>query len=332
MTAAERREHAQATLDSLADAVLSTDLDGRVTYLNNAAEVLTGWSRQAATGLPLGEVFKSEGLGTDCVLVRRDGHRTEIEYSTTQIIDAHGDQRGAVVTFRDAGPARTASRQLSHLAEHDALTGLPNRLVLNDRLGAAIALAERHNTPLAVLFLDVDGFKAVNDSLGHAAGDAILQSIAARLRSALRRSDTVSRYSGDEFVIVLPEIEQSDDAALVAKKLVQAASGPHRVESRTVSVTASVGIALYPDDGRAAETLVKHADAAMYDAKRAGAGSYRLFTPDLLLTPDPPLADRARPRAHPAGSRRRTWTRRIFPLFENLEDYQPVLREPVREH
>lgn len=324
MTADERRERAEATLNSLADAVLSTDLDGHVTYLNHAAEVLTGWSRQAATGRPLGEVFKTVGLGADCVLVRRDGHETEIEHSATPILDADGQRRGTVMVFRDAGPAREATRHLSRLAEHDVLTDLPNRLLLNDRLTGAIALAERHNKPLAVLFLDVDGFKAVNDSLGHAAGDAILRSIAARLGAALRRSDTVSRYSGDEFVIVLAEIEQGDDAALVAKKLVRAASGPHRIDSRNVTVTASVGIALYPDDGRDAETLIKHADAAMYDAKRTGLGSFRLFTPDLHLAPDVAAPDRALPRALPvAGPRRRTWTRRTFPLFESLEDYRP---------
>lgn len=324
MTADARPDHAEATLNSLADAVLCTDLDGHVTYLNHTAEVLTGWSRQAAIGRPLGEVFRTVGLGADCVLVRRDGHQTEIEHSATPILDAHGQSQGAVMVFRDVGPAREASRHLSRLAAHDALTDLPNRLLLNDRLTGAIALAERHNKPVAVLFLDVDGFKAVNDSLGHAAGDALLRSIAVRLQAALRRSDTVSRYSGDEFVIVLPEIEQGDDAALVARKLVQAASGPHRIDSRNVTVTASVGIALFPDDGRDAETLIKHADTAMYDAKRTGVGSFRLFTPDLRIASGLAAPDRAQPRALPVvGPRRRTWTRRTFPLLESLEDYQP---------
>jgi len=324
MTTDERRAHVEATLDCLADAVLSTDLDGHVTYLNQAAETLTGWSRQEATGRPIDEVFKTVGVGADCVLVRRDGHRTEIEHSTTSIFDADGQRRGAVTVFRDAGPARELTRQLSHLAEHDALTDLPNRLLLNDRLTRAIALAERHHKPLAVLFLDVDGFKAVNDSLGHAAGDAILRSIAARLGAAIRKSDTVSRYSGDEFVIVLPEIEQGDDAAVVARKLVRAASGPHRIDARNVTVTASVGIALYPDDGRDAETLIKRADAAMYDAKRTGLGSFRLFTPDLIEPTDLAAPDRNAVRTPAtAGSRRRSWTRRTLPLFESLEDYRP---------
>ena len=323
MTADERREYAEATLNSIADAVLSTDLEDRVTYLNQAAEVLTGWSCQEAVGQTLGEVFRTIGIGADCVLVHRDGRETEIELSTTPILDAHGQRRGAVQIFRDAGPARRISRHLSHLAAHDALTDLPNRLLLNDRLNAAIALAQRNNRLLAVLFLDVDGFKAVNDSLGHAAGDALLRSIAARLTAAIRRSDTVSRYSGDEFVVVLPEIEQADDAAVVAKKLVRAASGPHRVDARNVTVTASVGIALYPDDGGDAETLINRADTAMYDAKRNGPGTFRLFTPELHLVADHAVADRALQNSVAANeSRRRNWPRRPLPLFEGLENHR----------
>ncbi|HEX5070405.1 MAG TPA: diguanylate cyclase [Vicinamibacterales bacterium] len=325
MTADERREQAEATLDSLADAVLTTDLDGRVSYLNPAAEALTGWSRQEAANQPVADVFRILGAGADCVLVSRDGRVIEVEHTATTLLDAHGQTRGEVIVFRDAGPAREASRHLSHLAAHDALTDLPNRLLLNDRLTRAIAFAERHNKPVAVLFLDVDGFKAVNDSLGHAAGDAILRSIARRLKAVLRRSDTVSRYSGDEFVIVLPEIDQTDDAALVAKKLVRAASGPHRIDARNVTVTASVGIALYPDDGRDAEVLIKHADSAMYQAKRTGAGSFRLFRPDLHPAPDVAAPEAVAPPPPQAPEpRRRAWTRRgTFPLFEDLDDLDP---------
>jgi diguanylate cyclase (GGDEF)-like protein len=162
---------------------------------------------------------------------------------------------------------------MSHLAQHDALTGLPNRLLLNDRLAEAIALAHRRGKPLAVLFLDVDRFKAINDSLGHLAADRILRSVATRLSGALRQSDTVCRYGGDEFVIVLPEIEHMDDAEFVATKLLRAVAEPHRVDAHDVTVTASVGVSLYPDHGRDAVTLIAHADAAMYDAKRAGLGA-----------------------------------------------------------
>ncbi len=293
------RERAEVTLNSIGDAVLSTDIDGRVTYLNLAAEAMTGWSREAASGRPLDDVFhiidgatreparnplnlaielnKAVGLTANCVLVRRDGHESEIEDSAAPIHDKDGRLTGAVIVFRDVGAALETSRQMSRLAQHDVLTGLPNRLLLHDRLTEAIALGHRHNKPLAVCFLDVDGFKGVNDSLGHAAADEVLQSIAFRLTGALRQSDTVSRISGDEFVIVLSEIERVEDAAFVANKLLQAIAAPHHVESQDVRVTASLGVSLYPDHGQDADTLITNADAAMYHAKRAGAGHYKLF-------------------------------------------------------
>jgi diguanylate cyclase (GGDEF)-like protein/PAS domain S-box-containing protein len=292
------QDQAEATLDSIGDAVLSTDIDGHVLYLNVAAEAMTGWSREAAAGRPLDEVFhiidretrqvagnpmslavrlnKTVGLAANCILVRRDGRESAIEDSAAPIHDRDGHVTGAVIVFRDVGTALETSRQMSHLAQHDALTGLPNRLLLNDRLAEAIALAHRRHKPLAVLFLDVDGFKAINDSLGHATADRVLQSVAARLSGALRQSDTVCRYGGDEFVIVLPEIERSEDAAFVATKLLQAVARPHSVDAHDVTVTASVGVSLYPDHGWDAETLIAHADAAMYDAKRIGVGAYRL--------------------------------------------------------
>jgi len=264
---------------------------------------MTGWSREAATGRPLGEVFRiidresreaardplslavqlnrTVGLTPNCLLVRRDGHETAVEDSAAPIRDDSGKLIGAVIVFRDVGAALEMSRQMSYLAQHDLLTGLPNRLLLNDRLTEAIALARRRRKPLAVLFLDVDGFKTVNDSLGHAAGDRILQSVAARLGGALRQSDTVSRYGGDEFVIVLSEIEHPGDAGPVARKLLRAVAGPHRVAAEGVAVSASLGVTLYPDHGQAADVLISNADAAMYAAKRAGVGNYRLFEPGM---------------------------------------------------
>ena len=292
------REQAEATLNSLGDAVLSTDLEGRVVYVNRAAEAMTGWSREAAIGRPVDEVFriidrrtreaasnpmalalqldKTVGLSANCLLVRRDSCELAIEDSAAPIHDQEGRVTGAVIVFRDVGAALETSRQMSHLAQHDALTGLPNRLLLNDRLLAAIAMAHRHGTRLAVLFLDIDDFKAANDALGHPAADDVLRSIAARLIGALRHSDTVSRYGGDEFVIVLSEIDGADAAGLVARKLLLAVAGTHGIDSNGPPFTASVGVSLYPDHGEDAATLITRADAAMYEAKRAGAGSYRL--------------------------------------------------------
>jgi diguanylate cyclase (GGDEF)-like protein/PAS domain S-box-containing protein len=284
--------------------VLSTDVAGRVTYLNLAAEAMTGWSREAAAGQTLESVFhiidretrevarnpmrlaveldKTVGLTPNCVLVRRDGRETAIEDSAAPIHDRDGQVTGAVIVFRDVGAALETSRQMSHLAQHDLLTGLPNRLLLNDRLTEAIALARRRQQSLAVCFLDVDGFKGINDSLGHAAGDQILRSIASRLGGALRDSDTVCRFGGDEFVIVLSEIAHADHAATVARKLLHAAAGPHRVGGQDVAVTASVGVTIYPGDGLDADTLIAHADVAMYASKRAGLNHYRLFEPGMV--------------------------------------------------
>jgi diguanylate cyclase (GGDEF)-like protein/PAS domain S-box-containing protein len=293
------RERAEVTLNSIGDAVLSTDLAGNVTYLNLAAEAMTGWSRESAAGRPLDDVFhiitrqtrevarnpmtlavlldKTVGLTPNCILVRRDGLETEIEDSAAPIHDQDGRVTGAVIVFRDVGTALETSRHMSHLAQHDVVTGLPNRLLLNDRLAEAIALGHRRSKPLAVCFLDVDGFKDINDVLGHTAGDRLLRSIAARVSGALRASDTVSRYGGDEFVIVLSEIEHAEDAASVAGKILQAVAEPHRINAQVVTVTASLGVTLFPDHGRDADTLIMNADAAMYDAKRAGLGQYRIF-------------------------------------------------------
>jgi diguanylate cyclase (GGDEF)-like protein len=188
---------------------------------------------------------------------------------------------GAVIVFRNVGAALETSRQMSHLAQHDTLTGLPNRLLLTDRLTEAMALARRRHQALAVLFLDVDGFKDINDARGHLTGDRILQSIAATLTRTLRQSDTVSRYGGDEFVIVLTALEDSAHGVLVATKLLHAIAEPHQTTGEEVNVTASAGVALYPEHGQDAVTLVANADSAMYEAKRLGRGQCRVSSAKL---------------------------------------------------
>ena len=197
------QQRAEVTLNSIGDAVLSTDVQGNVTYLNPVAERMTGWPRQEALGRPLAEVFqiidattreparnpmdqaiqldRIVGLTPNCLLVRRDGLETPIEDSASPIHDRGGQVIGAVIVFKDVSEARAMSLQAVHLAQHDFLTDLPNRMLLNDRLTQAIALARRHGHRLAVLFLDLDRFKHVNDSLGHVIGDTLLQSVARRL-------------------------------------------------------------------------------------------------------------------------------------------------------
>lgn len=167
--------------------------------------------------------------------------------------------------------------QLEYVAHHDALTRLPNRILLQDRLIQAIEMAHRRGGQLALMFLDLDRFKHVNDSLGHSIGDQLLKSVAGRLAACVRRSDTVSRQGGDEFIVLLSDVEHAEDAAISAKKILFSLSEPHQIEHHDVPMCASIGISVYPDDGIDAETLLKHADTAMYSAKEQGRNGYRFF-------------------------------------------------------
>jgi diguanylate cyclase (GGDEF)-like protein/PAS domain S-box-containing protein len=171
-----------------------------------------------------------------------------------------------------------AKARAQHLADHDALTGLPNRRLLEDRLTQALALSHRNRKSSAVMFVDIDRFKTINDSLGHAVGDALLKEVAGRLVKQLREGDTICRIGGDEFVVVLPEVKRSSDVAHVAQKVIEQLSQPLVVEERELVVTCSIGIAVYPDDGRDAESLIRNADAAMYHAKELGRANYQFFT------------------------------------------------------
>ena len=178
----------------------------------------------------------------------------------------------------EIGDRRQAEERAQHLADHDALTGLPNRRLLEDRLTQALALSQRNRKQTAVMFVDLDRFKAINDSLGHAVGDMVLKEVAQRLVKQLRIGDTICRIGGDEFVVVLPEAKRSTDAANVAAKIIETLSQPVRAADRELIVTPSIGIAVYPDDGRDAEALIRNADAAMYHAKESGRANYQFFT------------------------------------------------------
>ena len=299
----EERERAQVTLKSIGDAVVSIDARGHVTYLNIVAETMTGWSRDEAAGHSVEEVLrivdvttreivpnpmalairenKTVDLKANCVLIRRDGVETGIEESAAPIHDRQGQVTGAVMVFHDVSMARALSLKMYHLAQHDGLTDLPNRMLLDDRLAQAITLCHRNQQKLAVLFLDLDRFKHINDTLGHDFGDRVLRNAAQRLLQCVRSSDTVSRQGGDEFVIVLSEIAHSQDAEGCAAKILSALSVPVRIDEHDLYITASIGIATYPDDGNDAETLLKHADFAMYHAKANGFNTFQFFEPGM---------------------------------------------------
>jgi diguanylate cyclase (GGDEF)-like protein len=218
-------------------------------------------------------------LPTNCILLRRDGFEIPIEDSVAPIHDRQGHATGAVVVFRDVSAARSMALQMSHSAQHDFLTGLPNRMLVNDRMNQAIAFAVRRAKKVAVLFLDLDGFKHINDSLGHATGDKLLQTVAKRLVACVRNSDTVSRQGGDEFVVLLAEIDHAEDAAITARRMLHDVAESHSIDNHDLHITASIGVSVYPDDGPDAETLIKNADTAMYQAKENGRQSYQFFKP-----------------------------------------------------
>ena len=293
------KERAQVTLNCIGEAVICTDIWGNITFLNLVAEKMTGWSRQEAGGRPMAEVFRildaasretisnpmeiavrqnqTVHLSMNVTLLRRDGREIPIEDCVSPIHDREGQATGAVIVFRDVSAARAMAQQMSHWAQHDFLTGLPNRVLVNDRVNQAIAFAQRSSKKVAVLFLDLDGFKHINDSLGHAIGDKLLQSVAKRLLDCVRGSDTVSRQGGDEFVVLLSEVEQSEDAAITARRMLELVAEAHSIEQHDLHVTTSIGVSVYPDDGLDAETLVKNADTAMYQAKENGPQSYQFF-------------------------------------------------------
>jgi diguanylate cyclase (GGDEF)-like protein/PAS domain S-box-containing protein len=267
-------------------------LDGRLdfTYVNDALAKLFGYPnpqeiigrsicdlyeppeqvRLITTVVPLVQQrgrWRGEATG-----LRNDGALFPQEISLTAI-----DGGGMVCVVRDITERTYAEEQIKHLAYHDALTTLPNRLLFKDRVTVAISHAQRHDARVAVLFLDLDRFKVINDSLGHNIGDQLLQAVAARVQSCVRDSDTVARLGGDEFTLLLPELTHAEDAALVAQKILEAVRYPFHIEGREFYITTSIGISIFPDDGVDAENLIKSADTAMYQAKEQGRDNYQLF-------------------------------------------------------
>jgi diguanylate cyclase (GGDEF)-like protein len=220
-------------------------------------------------------------MPVNCLLTSRDGRQVFIEDSVAPIRDGSGLTSGSVLVFRDVTLARALAEQIAHLAEHDSLTGLPNRLLLNDRLSQAIARASRKDTGMAILFLDLDNFKHINDSLGHPIGDELLKSVARLLEGCVRAPDTVSRQGGDEFVLLLHDVLHAEDAAITARRILKVLKQAHPIEGHELHITSSIGISVYPDDGLDAETLLKNADTAMYQAKENGRQNFRFFKTEM---------------------------------------------------
>jgi len=328
------RELAQVTLNSIGDAIICTDVLGNITFLNPVAERMTGWSREEAAGKPMAEVFRimeatsrktipnpmevavrQDGithLSSNTILTQHDGFEIPIEGSVAPIHERGGMASGVVIVFRDVGSTQTMALQMAHSAHHDFLTGLPNRKFLNRRVSEAIAFAARHKRKVSLIFLDLDGFKHINDSLGHPIGDRLLQCISRRLVKNVRGSDMVSRQGGDEFVVLLSDMEHSEGAGITLRRLLKAVARPYSIDHHDLHVTACMGVSTYPDDGLDAETLFKNADTAMYQAKEKGRQSYEFFKPAMNV--------RAVERQSIEGSLRRALERQEF-----LVHYQPKI-------
>lgn len=327
-------ERAQVTLASIGDGVLSTNNRWVVSFINPIAEKLTGWVCAQAVGRHISEVFQvldgdtrarimpqmemaiEQGrtimLPPNCVLVQRDGQELHIEDSAAPIINIGGDFDGMVVVFHDVSESRAVTQKMSHLAEHDVLTALPNRALLNDRLAHGMTLAGRNGRQMAILFIDLDHFKHINDSLGHLIGDRILKAVAQRITSCVRQSDTVSRQGGDEFVVLLSEIYRPEDATVIAEKVRLALMEPYSVDSHYLHLTASIGVSVYPSDGDDASALLQYADTAMYHAKEKGRNNTQFFRDDMNV--------RAEERQIITGDLRHALDRREFFLV-----YQPKI-------
>ena len=294
-------------LEAAPDGMVVVNEEGEIVLLNAQAEKHFGYRSDELLGQEVTNIIP-EGFAERLIA---DGTRTASEALAQQIgtgIELNGRRKdgsefpieimlsplespeGILVTaaIRDITVRKDADehlaqmvKQMAHSAAHDFLTSLPNRLLLNDRIDQAIALAKRHKHLVAVLFLDLDGFKHINDSLGHSAGDKLLQSVAGRLSDCVRAPDTVSRQGGDEFVVLLPEVKLAEDIAIAARRMLRAVEKAHFIDDRELHVTVSIGVSLYPDDGLDAETLIKNADTAMYQAKEDAGQSCRFFRPEM---------------------------------------------------
>ena len=272
-------------VETMRDAVLVADAHGHVVDLNPAALSLLGPRAGELVGRPVAAVLSefAEPMGFpdpgvyDVRLNAAHGKR-DMELAVTGLADPRGATAGRVLVFRDVTDRRELERELRQLAYTDRLTGLPNRSLFHDRLEQALAMAARRDAPVAVLFLDLDRFKIINDSLGHEIGDAVLVMVAQRLRRCLRAEDTLARLGGDEFAILLPEIANRSDSRLVTDKCLAALGDPEVIGGHELTVNASIGVAIFPEDGAGVQHLLRSADAAMYRAKARGGGRAETFT------------------------------------------------------
>ncbi len=295
----EREERLHGILRSVAEGIIALSEHGGVESANPAAERMFGFGPGEMIGVPCDSLFgggdgesgddplssclAGQGGGSLARPVerlgrRRDGGVFPMEIAVSEL--RQGRQRLFTAVLRDISERKENEERIRRLAHHDHLTGLPNRNLLNDRMNHALARARRHGGRMAVLYVDLDHFKPINDTLGHMAGDMVLKEVAARLTDCVRSSDTVARVGGDEFVLVIEEIARPGEAARVARKIVDVLTAPIAVGKTECTISASIGVAVFPDDGLTIDEVSKAADAAMYRIKHSSRNGYRFFTGD----------------------------------------------------
>ncbi|QSX78075.1 bifunctional diguanylate cyclase/phosphodiesterase [Agrilutibacter solisilvae] len=335
------REQARVTLQSIGDAVLTYDIALAVTSLNRVAEDITGWSSTEAVGKPLEQIvrlYDSDEAGAEAVhiesrrgpgddiyeadlLLRRPGQESlQVEVSDAPLRDDDGQVIGGVMVVRDISQTHAMAQRMAYLAQHDHLTGLPNSRLLQERLAEWLLSCEKAIEVCngALLFVDLDLFKHINDSLGHHAGDWVLRKVADRLERAVGETDVVSRQGGDEFVLLLPRVAGQEQLERTAEQLIRTIEQPLQYGKRTLHVSASVGITVFPENGTDPKLLIKQADTALYHAKQAGRGRFSLYTAA--------MGERADQRL-----RLETELRTAIKEGQLFLEYQPKVRYPERD-
>ena len=289
---------AATVFESTNEGIIIADADGKIVMVNQAFSDMTGYSLNEVVGRdPLAFVFEQLYENNNPELwarVNQNGYwRGELwhrrksgeAFPTWENISVIKDNAGRTVNyvliFSDISSIKQAEEQLRQLAHHDVLTGLPNRLLFVAKLDDAIERAKRYQHRIALLYLDLDRFKIINDTLGHAGGDELLKSVGSRLRKCVRATDTVARLGGDEFTVVLDDIAHSEDAAMLSEKIIHAMAEPISIHGREVVTSPSIGISIYPEDGKTSDDLVKASDAAMYRAKERGRSNFQFYTAEL---------------------------------------------------
>jgi diguanylate cyclase (GGDEF)-like protein/PAS domain S-box-containing protein len=324
----EALELAASVFTNTREGIVVTDAKGIILAVNPAFTAITGYAAEEVVGRTprmlcsdrhdrafydgLRQSLNETGMWQGEIWNRRKSGEAYPQWTTiSTILDTDGRPKRRVTVINDVSEMRRKDEWIRHQAYHDALTGLPNRLLLEDRLSQAISTAERSGSRIAVLFLDLDRFKLVNDSLGHRAGDDLLKRVTDRVIDCVRTTDTVARQGGDEFVLILPGFASVTDVAHIAEKIVTALGRGFDIGGQQVHVGASIGISVHPQDGADADALLRNADAAMYEAKAAGRGTFRFF--------DSHMNSRAVHRLQLEASLWRALAERQFEVFYQLK-------------